>query len=57
MITTEALEARIVGLTQERERLMGQINAYAGAIEDCQYWLSLLTDGPNTDSPEERKED
>jgi hypothetical protein len=57
MITTEALEARIVGLTHERERLMGQINAYAGAIEDCQYWLSLLTDGPNSDSPEEGKED
>lgn len=56
-MTENEIRARLETLMQERELLVGKINAYHGAIEDCQYWLSLLTDGPNTDSPEERKED
>ena len=41
-MTRESLTARINALMQERERLIGRANACQGAIEDCQYWLSLI---------------
>jgi hypothetical protein len=49
MITREQIEARLVQLEAEQkqtlaslEQLQANAHAYAGAIEDCKYWLALL---------------
>jgi chromosome segregation ATPase len=49
MITKEQLESRLAQLIREQKELqesyeqMGRnIHAYAGAIEDCNFWLEKL---------------
>jgi hypothetical protein len=50
-ITKEAIESRLEKLSQERDILQNRLiqgqadlNAYNGAIIECQYWLDLLED-------------
>lgn len=43
MITREALEARLTQLRQEVEQMRANLNAYEGAIQDCEYWLGVIT--------------
>jgi hypothetical protein len=52
-ITREDLEKRLTELQAEQEQVRAQIvqlqanaNAYAGAIQDCEYWLSKLAGEP-----------
>jgi len=47
MITREVVLERLAKLKAEREQLIANLNAYNGAIEDCEYWLKLI------DQPEE----
>lgn len=37
-----ALEARLVELQQGRDQAMANVNAYNGAIQECQHWLDWL---------------
>ena len=40
-VTQEAIEQRLAALRAQREQLILNVNAYNGAIEDCEYWLSV----------------
>jgi len=51
-MTENEIRARLETLMQERELLVGKINAYHGAIEDCQYWLDQIT-AANADTSDE----
>jgi len=42
MITREMVLERLAKLKAEREQLLANLNAYNGAIQDCEYWLSVL---------------
>jgi hypothetical protein len=42
VITKAALEERLAGLQKSREQTLANLNAYNGAIEECQYWLDQL---------------
>ncbi|MBW2672587.1 MAG: hypothetical protein JRD89_04110 [Deltaproteobacteria bacterium] len=35
------IEQRLAKLKAEREQLIANLNAYNGAIQDCEYWLKL----------------
>jgi len=37
-------------LKAERERLVANLNAYNGAIEDCEYWLTQLDEQGGEDN-------
>ena len=39
MITIEIIEKRKEQLEAERTELIGRIQAYNGAIQDCEYWI------------------
>jgi len=49
VITREMVLERLAKLKAEREQLIANLNAYNGAIQDCEYWLSVLEDGENND--------
>ena len=38
-ITVAAIEARITELQQQKDQAIANVNALAGAIQDCQFWL------------------
>lgn len=44
MITRKAIEERLRILQRERQLLVDNLNAYDGAIQDCQYWLEHFGD-------------
>jgi hypothetical protein len=41
-ITQEALEARLADLERGRVQAIANLNAYDGAIQECNYWLGQL---------------
>jgi hypothetical protein len=43
-ITRELLELRLKALERDREQAIANVNAYDGAIQECQFWLELLKD-------------
>lgn len=43
-ITVEALRERINSLDQQRRKAFATFNALHGAIQECEYWLSVLTE-------------
>lgn len=45
MITRAAIEDRLTTLRVQQENLIADVNALAGAIQDCEYWLTQLADG------------
>ena len=44
LITKEALELRLAALQRDRAQAVANVNAYDGAIQECQFWLELLKD-------------
>ena len=44
MITREMVEKRLEQLTAERDQLVANLQAYNGAIQDCEYWLNQLAE-------------
>lgn len=59
MITKEVLEKRLAMLRNQRQETLqdienksANVNAYNGAIQDCEHWLSVLA----KDEPEAHKE-
>ncbi len=42
MITVAALQERLAKLHRDREVLVANLNAFNGAIEECEYWLHQL---------------
>lgn len=51
-MTPELIRERIAKLTAEREEIVHQLIAFDGAIQDCQFWLSLA-DGSGADEEKE----
>lgn len=39
-ITKEVIEKRLADLRVKKEEILGQLNAYEGAIQDCQWFLA-----------------
>ena len=54
-MTTEQVTARLAQLQQQREQLQRTLTAYDGAIQDCEYWLTVLketpSEGPSNPAP------
>jgi hypothetical protein len=44
VITKQAIQERIDKLQKSREQAIANVNAYDGAIQEAQYWLSLFTE-------------
>jgi hypothetical protein len=42
MITREAIEARLKQLREDATQMRANLNAYEGAIQDCEFWLAVL---------------
>ena len=42
MITRDQVQARLERLRRERDQALANVNAYAGAIQDCEHWLKVL---------------
>jgi hypothetical protein len=36
------VETRRTALVQQRDDLIGQVNACLGAIQDCEYWITQI---------------
>jgi len=43
IITREQIEQRKETLCEQRDQALATVNAIIGAIQDCEYWLLLLT--------------
>lgn len=43
-ISREALEKRKAELDKQLDRAFGQYQALYGAVQECEYWLSVLTE-------------
>ena len=43
-ITREALELRLKALERDRNQAIANVNAYDGAIQECNFWIELLKD-------------
>lgn len=54
-MTKEQIQARLEVLQTERETVKTSLAAYDGAIQDCNYWLTTLTETEalNAATPEE----
>ena len=50
MVTAEEIRERMQILNQKREQALADANAYAGAIQDCQFWLARMLDGDQTET-------
>jgi hypothetical protein len=42
-MTLETLQTRMGTLQKGREQAIANVNAYDGAIQECQYWIDYLT--------------
>jgi hypothetical protein len=42
-MTLETLQTRMGTLQKGREQAIANVNAYDGAIQECQYWIDQLT--------------
>lgn len=42
MITKDQIEGHKVQLIAERDQALARLNAYIGAIAECEYWLKQL---------------
>lgn len=43
-MTKEALEARIKELEAQKEQAIATVNAIAGALQDCNFWLAKVNE-------------
>ena len=41
-VTQEKLQQRIEELKAQREQAIANANAYAGAIQECEYWITQI---------------
>jgi len=42
MITREMIEERKAEMVRNRQQAIASVNAFNGAIEDCDFWLETL---------------
>ena len=42
IITKELLQKRLAELQQGREQAIANVNAFNGAISECEYWLNVM---------------
>lgn len=52
-VTREALELRLKALERDRAQAIANVNAYDGAIQECQFWLELLKDAEQEETMNE----
>jgi hypothetical protein len=43
-MTREEIEKRMSELVAAKEKLVADLNAVSGAIQDCEYWLAKLAE-------------
>lgn len=56
MITRARILERLAELREQREQLLANANAVQGAIQDCEFWLSIL-DAPSLAPAEPDREE
>ena len=52
-ITREALELRLKALERDRNQAIANVNAYDGAIQECNFWIELLKDAEQEETMNE----
>lgn len=45
-ISAEVIKERMKGLEAQRDKLLADLNAVYGAIQDCEHWLAVLDANP-----------
>lgn len=50
-VTREAIELRLTELQAQFEKLQIQAHAIGGAMQDCKYWLSVLDQPKEPETP------
>jgi predicted nuclease with TOPRIM domain len=55
-VTKQLLQERMEKLIKERQALIDNVNAYNGAIEDCNHWLKAEASETSSSTPDEKKE-
>lgn len=53
-MTKEQLTQRLQALTQERDKIIANVHAFNGAIEDCKYWLAEFEKAEMPVEPQEQ---
>ena len=43
-MTEETLKKRLESLEAQRRQMEAHLNAIAGALQECQYWLNQMTE-------------
>ncbi len=51
-ITKELLEKRLSDLNKQKAEVEANYSAILGAIQDCNYWFSILNSNPSGDKPQ-----
>ena len=52
-ITREVLELRLKALERDREQAIANVNAYDGAIQECNFWIKLLKEAEQEEAMNE----
>jgi len=50
-ITKEVLQQRLVELQSGRDQAMANLNAYSGAIQECQHWIDYIEAASKQEQP------
>lgn len=51
-VTRAVIEQRIRDLTAQRDALVNNVNAFNGAIEDCEFWLRFVEEAEEKEKDE-----
>ena len=51
-MTEQSLKKRLLELDAQRKQMEANLNAIAGAMQECQYWLNAI---PTANSPVEEE--
>lgn len=52
-ITREVLELRLKALERDRNQAIANVNAYDGAIQECNFWIKLLKEAEQEEAMNE----
>ena len=46
MVTKEAVEKRLMAMTDRRDKMIAEVNALIGSIREMEHWLAVLEKEP-----------
>jgi hypothetical protein len=54
MITEQMIQERLQELRTQLNQLRANVNAFEGAIQDCEFWLAALKENPDAENAGKR---